>query len=105
MDQQQIQEETATQEELRSSSGSIGPFFGVISVLMILAILSCVLGRILAGQPIGSLETTIEQRCSWFRWVKRKCSWRCIGNDVETGSRAVVTKVETGDAKAQDGSY
>ncbi|KAL6175366.1 hypothetical protein ACLB2K_052007 [Fragaria x ananassa] len=79
-----------------SSSGSIGPFFAVISVLTILAFLSCVLGRILTRDQVVliPLEGIRDQR-SCFAWLKRKCRFRCLSGDhcphpdVEVGSTKV----------------
>ncbi|KAF8005786.1 hypothetical protein BT93_K0156 [Corymbia citriodora subsp. variegata] len=58
------------------SSGSIGPFFGVMSVLTVLAVISCVVGRIYsrrvaANTPLDSIK---QRSCSG--WVKRQLS-RC----------------------------
>lgn len=58
------------------SSGSIGPFFAVISVLAVLAILSCILGRICSRRSSRPLEN-INNR-GLFGWVKRKWG-KCIG--------------------------
>lgn len=54
------------------SSGSIGPFFGVISVLTILAIISCVVGRIYSRRVAANtpLDTIKQRSCSG--WVKRQ---------------------------------
>ncbi|KAE9602244.1 hypothetical protein Lal_00049929 [Lupinus albus] len=43
--QQQATSEAVSNSSSWQSSGSVGPFFGVISVLTILAVLSCYLGR------------------------------------------------------------
>ncbi|XP_050236229.1 uncharacterized protein LOC126686227 [Mercurialis annua] len=76
-----------------SSSGSIGPFFGVISVLVVLAILSCILGRVCsrrveaAAAGVRPSETAATRR-GYFGWMKRKSRW-CRGGDVEVGAKVV----------------
>jgi hypothetical protein len=66
------------------SSGSIGPCFAVISVLAVLAVLSCVLGRMWTrGRgAVTPLESMGDRGC--FRWVKRKCR-QCTVGAVEGG--------------------
>ncbi|GMQ11154.1 hypothetical protein CsSME_00053908 [Camellia sinensis var. sinensis] len=80
------------------SSGSIGPFFAVISVLAVLAIISCVLGRICTAQGVTPLES-VKHR-GWFGWLKGRCRWCMGGGDVEVGVKMDKT---SNDAKAQDG--
>ncbi|KAK9926212.1 hypothetical protein M0R45_023454 [Rubus argutus] len=85
---------------LISSSGSIAPFFAVVSVLTVLAFLSCMLGRILTRQdqvaltPVGSVRDRIS--CS-LAWLKSKCRLWCVSADhchpdVEVGSAKVPVK-------------
>lgn len=90
------------------SSGSIGPFFAVISVLTVLAIISCILGRICRGRRLTPLESIKYRGCSScgfgpFGWFRRKC---CPGQVL--GNNKVVVVVHDGqkenniDVKAQD---
>ncbi|XP_010318904.1 uncharacterized protein [Solanum lycopersicum] len=59
------------------SSGSIGPFFAVISVLTILAILSCLVGRYCRNRkPVTPLDS-VKQRDCRFGWLRGKLCWRC----------------------------
>ncbi|XP_014508487.1 uncharacterized protein LOC106768034 [Vigna radiata var. radiata] len=64
------------------SSGSVAPFFAVMSVLVILAVLSCYLGRKWNRRPKTPLES-IRGR-GFSGWLKRVCRER-IGNDIEVG--------------------
>ncbi|KAL1334293.1 hypothetical protein HN51_063226 [Arachis hypogaea] len=65
------------------SSGSVAPFFVVVSVLAILAVISCYLGRRLNGRAPTPLESITGRGC--FGWVKRMCQ-RCSGsNEAEVG--------------------
>ncbi|MED6110372.1 hypothetical protein PIB30_042161 [Stylosanthes scabra] len=64
------------------SSGSVAPFFVVISVLAILAVVSCYLGRRLNRRAPTPLESITGGR-GCFGWVKRMCK-KCSGcNEVE----------------------
>lgn len=65
------------------SSGSIGPFFAVISVLAILAILSCYLGRMWNRRPLTPLESIENQGC--FGWIKLMFR-RCIPTHFHVGN-------------------
>ncbi|RDX74727.1 putative calcium-binding protein CML15, partial [Mucuna pruriens] len=60
------------------SSGSVGPFFAVMSVLLILSLLSCYLGRKWNRRPKTPLES-IRGR-GFFGWLKRR-----IAKDVQVG--------------------
>lgn len=64
------------------SSGSVGPFFAVMSVLLILAVVSCYLGRKWNRRPKTPLES-IRGR-GLLGWLKRSLSER-IAKDVEVG--------------------
>ncbi|KAF2325504.1 hypothetical protein GH714_029628 [Hevea brasiliensis] len=71
--------------DVSSRIGSIGPFFGVISVLAVLAILSCILGRICSRRAVAPPNTFNHKGC--LGWVKRRIrrsKW-CRGGDVEMG--------------------
>ncbi|XP_050377504.1 uncharacterized protein LOC126794770 [Argentina anserina] len=95
-----------------NSSGSIGPFFAVISVLTVLAFLSCVLGRILTRNKVvlTPLEGIRDQR-SCFAWLKRNCRFQCLSGDhchhpdVEVGSAKVKSFGQRGNdiAKVKEG--
>ncbi|KAB1212726.1 hypothetical protein CJ030_MR5G009768 [Morella rubra] len=85
------------------SSGSIGPFFAVISVLTVLAILSCVLGRLCARRARDSvtpLEIVSDAGC--FGWAKRKCR-QCMAGDVDVGAKTMAFGRESNDCKVKDG--
>lgn len=90
--------ETVPRSSWHSSSGSIGPFFAVISVLAVLAVLSCVFGRIYSRRR-ATLVTPLESikgrsGCSCFGWVKRKFMWRFMPRDVEVASKVMVLSDE-----------
>ncbi|XP_010537415.1 PREDICTED: uncharacterized protein LOC104812118 [Tarenaya hassleriana] len=69
----------------RYSSGAIGPFFAVISVLVVLAVLSCFLGRICArGKALTVGDDPLEMIKGG--WLRRK--WRrFLVGDVEAGAK------------------
>lgn len=79
----------------KSTSGSIAPFFVAMSILTVLGILSCVLGRIWTrGSHVTPLEISInttDRSCLGLGWLK--CKWRwclsCGHDDVESGSKAL----------------
>ncbi|QCD80759.1 uncharacterized protein LOC114179651 [Vigna unguiculata] len=73
---------TTTGSSAWKSSGSVAPFFAVMSVLVILAVLSCYLGRKWNRRPKTPLES-IRGR-GFSGWLKRVCRER-IGNDIEVG--------------------
>ncbi|KAJ9174106.1 hypothetical protein P3X46_017169 [Hevea brasiliensis] len=81
------------------SSGSIGPFFGVISVLAVLAILSCFVGRICSRRAVAPPPDNIKHR-GYLGWMKRRSRW-CWGGDVEVGANKVMAF--GGDHQAKDG--
>ncbi|KAI5441323.1 hypothetical protein KIW84_010692, partial [Lathyrus oleraceus] len=64
------------------SSGSIGPFFAVIVILTILAVLSCYLSRMCRRRELTPLESIKGRGC--FGWVKRRCR-NCMARDLEVG--------------------
>ncbi|XP_058087205.1 uncharacterized protein LOC131234386 [Magnolia sinica] len=85
-DQQQEQPEVyqeATSNGNYHGSGSVGPFFAVLSVIIVLAVLSCMVGRVCAARLEG-----LDSRYDCLEWVRRRCR-RCIPNDVEVGAKAV----------------
>ncbi|XP_068638547.1 uncharacterized protein [Aristolochia californica] len=108
--QQQQQQEAAVYQQASSNgyyhaSGSVGPFFAVFSVVMVLAAISCVIGRVYAGR----LENTDGNydcsscHCSWLcklrliglnlkydclQMFRRTCSCYRRG-DVEVGSKVM----------------
>ncbi|KAK2367948.1 hypothetical protein QL285_081189 [Trifolium repens] len=87
------------------SSGSIGPFFAVIIVLTILAVLSCYLRRMCNRRELTPLESIKGRGC--FGWLKRRCR-DCIGRDVEIGGVGAKVMVcddqeEENDCKVKDG--
>lgn len=83
---------TAGRGSAWEGSRSVGPFFAVISVVAILAVLSCVWGRKASSSwssssspddPLHGLPSFSLKRIgfggggSWFAWVRRR--WRCGG--------------------------
>lgn len=87
--QQQQGEMAATTEPVSSnSSGSIGPFFAVMSVLMVLALVSCVAGRIYSRRQALTPLDSIKHRGCWA-WMKGRCRGQCVGGDVEAGAAKV----------------
>ncbi|CAK9147859.1 unnamed protein product [Ilex paraguariensis] len=102
-EEQQSQDTVPNPEAVSSSaaSGSIGPFFAVISVLTVLAILSCILSRICKRRVVTPLESIKHVGC--FRWLKRRCS-RCVaGDEGVSGEKAMVHEKESNGGKALDG--
>ncbi|GFZ05887.1 hypothetical protein Acr_18g0000570 [Actinidia rufa] len=94
-DQQQAQESVPNPDSSWHSSGSIGPFFAVIPVLAVLAILSCVLGRIVPAWAATPSEKFYQAE-RFFGWLKGR--WRrCTGGDCGVGQNSST------DCKAQDG--
>ncbi|KAK2422283.1 hypothetical protein P8452_52005 [Trifolium repens] len=86
------------------SSGSIGPFFAVIIVLTILAVLSCYLSRMCNRGELTPLESIKGRGC--FGWLKRRCR-DCMGRDVEIGGVGAKVMVcddqeEENDCKVKD---
>ena len=57
-------------EPPRSSSGSIGTFFGVFAAVLVLTLLSCVFGRVCAAQAEGP-----DERYDCTRLARRWCGW------------------------------
>lgn len=100
-DQQQIEEAqlpypvaASANSTPRYTSGSIGPFFVVISFLAILAILSCEFRSIFVGRDNTLSKSINHGGC--FGWLKgRRWRRRIGGNCVGVG--AMVTVGEKGD--------
>ncbi|KAI3684971.1 hypothetical protein L6452_34201 [Arctium lappa] len=64
------------------SSGSIGPFFAVMLVMMVIVILSCVVGRIYSRQAAEAPLDTVLKRRDYFGWLKgRLWRWSAGGGD------------------------
>ena len=85
-DQQQAQESVPNPDSYWHSSGSIGPFFAVISVLAVLAILSCVLGRIFTARAATPSENFYQAE-RFFGWLKGR--WRrYTGGDCGVGQNS-----------------
>ncbi|KAH7528828.1 hypothetical protein FEM48_Zijuj05G0114000 [Ziziphus jujuba var. spinosa] len=86
-----------------SSSGSIGPFFAVISVLTVLSVLSCIFGRMYSRRR-GAAPTPLEsiEGNGCFGWMKQKC-WRCMpAGDVHIAAQVMGFRDEKNDAKVRD---
>ncbi|XP_027368804.1 uncharacterized protein LOC113874790 [Abrus precatorius] len=81
-EQQQAGPEAVPSSSAWQSSGSVGPFFVVMTVLIIVALLSCYLGRRWNPRATTPLES-IRGR-GFFGWLKRVCRER-FAKDVEVG--------------------
>uniref|UniRef100_A0A1J3EHF1 Uncharacterized protein n=1 Tax=Noccaea caerulescens TaxID=107243 RepID=A0A1J3EHF1_NOCCA len=74
------------------SSGSIGPFFAVISAIVLLAAFSCFLGRICARRRQKTVAVAQVNPLDMINgggllgWLRRKWS-RCLAGDVEAGAK------------------
>lgn len=53
-----------------SSGGSIGTFFAVLAAVLVLTLLSCIFGRVCAGQAEGP-----DERYDCTRLARRWCWW------------------------------
>ncbi|GAB4824942.1 hypothetical protein Ancab_007814 [Ancistrocladus abbreviatus] len=72
-----------------NKSGSIGPFLAVMSVLIVLAIVSCVVGRICVGRPAARTPLESIKSKDHFGWLRHRL-WKCkAGRDVEMGGGKV----------------
>lgn len=83
-EQQQVAgagEEASSSGSAWQSSGSIGPFFAVISVLTVLAVLSCYLSRVMWNRRAPTPLESIKGR-GFVGWVKRRFG-QCLARDVE----------------------
>ncbi|KAJ1392316.1 hypothetical protein SESBI_35861 [Sesbania bispinosa] len=81
------------------SSGSIGPFFVVMFVITILAVLSCYLGRRWSPSPRATTPFPLESITrDYFGWMFRKCTFK----DVEVGANVMVCGQEKNDCKVKD---
>lgn len=75
--QQSVSYPEAVPNSAWHSSGSIGPFFAVISVLTVLAILSCLVGNYCRNRKPATTLDVIKQRDFGFGWLRSKLFWRC----------------------------
>ncbi|XP_028753734.1 uncharacterized protein LOC114713291 [Neltuma alba] len=78
--------ETVPTPSAWESSGSVGPFFAVISVLTILAVLSCYLGRKWNPRPLTPLESIENENRSCFGWLKLLRRRPCIPGPVQVNN-------------------
>lgn len=109
--QQQGEVEASNSEAVSrsASSGSVGPFFAVMSILTVLAIISCVLGRICSrrrGRIIveSPLDSIKGRGC--LGWLKRRCR-RCMDGEVEAGAKVMACSEDRNNDvnnKAKDGT-
>lgn len=78
------------------SNGSVGPVLAVLSVITILGVIACVLGRICAGRLFSA-----NSKYDCVGWMERRCA-SCIDGDLEGGGGGrdipVAKPVENGDA-------
>ncbi|KAE9601883.1 hypothetical protein Lal_00040906 [Lupinus albus] len=101
--QQQATSEAVSSSSAWKSSGSVGPFFAVISVLTVFAVISCYLSRRCrnTSRAPTPLESITGRGC--FGWVKR-VSRKCIcTKDVEVGAKVMVCDHEENDCKVIHG--
>ncbi|KAJ9560167.1 hypothetical protein OSB04_005327 [Centaurea solstitialis] len=90
----QEQEPMVQDGQVVQSSGSIGPFFAVMSVMMVVAILSCVVGRIYSRRVAEAPLDTVLKRRDCFGWLKgRLWRWPMLGG----GGGHVVTLAAKGE--------
>ncbi|KAG9450025.1 hypothetical protein H6P81_009990 [Aristolochia fimbriata] len=108
--QQQQQQQAAFYQQASSNgyyhaSGSVGPFFAMFSVVMVLAAISCLIGRVYSRR-LESTDTNYDcSSCHWGRlctlrpmglnfsygcmeWLRSRCRC-CMGRDVEVGSKVM----------------
>ncbi|KAH7851501.1 hypothetical protein Vadar_012554 [Vaccinium darrowii] len=83
------------------TSGSIGPFFAVISVLSILAILSCLFARTFVGRDATPFESINHGGCSG--WLKARWRRRIRGDCIGVGAKVTVGENGGDDGKVSDG--
>ncbi|XP_054820191.1 uncharacterized protein LOC129319218 [Prosopis cineraria] len=90
------------------SSGSVGPFLAVISVLTVLAVLSCYLGRKWNPRPLTPLESIENRGCfGWLKLLRRRCipALVPVGNVNKSSEILPSAKHNTNeDCKLEDGS-
>ncbi|KAK3227042.1 hypothetical protein Dsin_006904 [Dipteronia sinensis] len=83
-----------------SSTGSIGPFFAVISVLTVLAIISCMLGRYCRR---GAVETPLDSINGGGCLGRVKQRWhRYMAGEVEAGAKVMAFGEDKNHVMAQD---
>ncbi|KAL4559371.1 hypothetical protein LXL04_031509 [Taraxacum kok-saghyz] len=101
--QQPQEQESIAQGDTHSSSGPLGPFFAVMSVLMVLAILSCVVGRIYGKRAAEApLDRVIKSR-DCFGWLKGRL-WGCaVGCGGGVGGHVITLAGKREVGKAEDG--
>lgn len=101
LQQQQQQQEAAliyqnavANNGVSHSSGSVGPVLAVLSVITILGVIACVLGRICAGRLFSA-----NSKYDCVGWMERRCA-SCLDGDLEGGGGniPVAKPVENGDA-------
>lgn len=94
------------------SSGSIGPFFAVMSVLTLLAVLSCYLGRRWSRRatttPLESI--TRDTNRDYFGWVKRlyrECTAisKHVGAKVMVYGQEIKSEVKDGEIAHQNPTH
>ncbi|KAK1427252.1 hypothetical protein QVD17_15935 [Tagetes erecta] len=98
--QQPEQQEPIVQTQVQSS-GSIGPFFVVMSIMMVIVIVSCVVGRIYSRRAMEEPLDRVTKRRDCFGWLKGRL-WRYVagcggGDHVITLAGKQEAKVEEGD--------
>eukprot|EP01018_Ginkgo_biloba_P009503 Gb_30603 [translate_table: standard] len=83
------------------SNGSVGPVLAVLSVITILGVLACVMGRVCAGRLVSA-----NSKYDCVGWMERRCA-SCIDGDVEVGGGGghipVAKPTENGEAKPTEG--
>ncbi|KAF9625794.1 hypothetical protein IFM89_027126 [Coptis chinensis] len=87
-EQQEEPQQVMYPEAVSNNNGSVGPFFAVMSVLAVITLLSCILGRFLARRSGNPLNIRYVDCYWWFR-IKFCC---CISDELELGAKAITSK-------------
>ncbi|CAL9100747.1 unnamed protein product [Musa textilis] len=66
-------------------SGSLGPFFAVISAIVILTVFSCVFGRVCASRVVGP-----DASYDCVGWTRRRWSWCTWRRSIVSEAKAAV---------------
>nr|XP_043635313.1 uncharacterized protein LOC122606520 [Erigeron canadensis] len=97
--QQPEEQEPITLANKVPSPGSMGPFFAVMSVLMVVTILSCMAGRIYSRRVAEAPLDKVMKHRDCFGWLKGRL-WRYVAGDgghvITLAGKGEVAKVEEG---------
>ncbi|KAL5723488.1 hypothetical protein ACHQM5_006884 [Ranunculus cassubicifolius] len=87
-DQQEQPEQVLYPQANPRSSGSVGPFLAVISVLAVITVLSCVLGRFFSRRIGNPVRINYRDSCWWVR--RRFCC--CVSDELQLGVKPTIGK-------------